>query len=137
MKTKLTTPLLAVLTLMTVLIASSCKKEKDKMIPPVLQFKTGGAYVYGNVTVGLGDTILVGVTAEKSEENDPLTRFVATQKYDAGSAATIINESFNQDTYSKDMNLYMRNVAGTETYTFTIINRDGLTTTKTIVITVM
>jgi hypothetical protein len=134
---KIKTQILAVLTVMTVLIASSCKKEKDKMLPPIMNFKTGSGYTYGNVTVTTSDTLLVGITAEKAEENDPLTRFVVTQKYDAGSATTILNESFSQETYSKDMNIYTRSVAGTETYTYTIINRDGITTTKTLVITVL
>src|ERR1043166_9398508 len=108
--------ILAVLAAFTLLIGSSCKKEKDKMTPPIMNFKTGSGYTSGNVTVTTNDTLLVGVTAEKAEKNDPLTRFVVTQKYDSGSATTILNESFSQDTYSKDMNIYTRSVAGTETY---------------------
>jgi hypothetical protein len=114
----------------------SCKKDKDKQIPPNIAFKTSAGYTYTNATVTTNDTLLVGITAEKTEDKDLLTRFVATQKYDAGSTTTLINESFNQDTYSKDMQIITRNIPGTETYTYTIINRDGLTATKTLVLTV-
>lgn len=115
---------------------SSCKKDKDKMIPPDLSFKTGGSYISGDATVGMNDTLLVGVNASKTEDKDLLQRFVVTQQYDSNSATTIYTESFNQDTYSKDMTIITRNVAGREKYTYTIINRDGLTKTIALVLTV-
>jgi len=118
------------------IITASCKKDKDKQIPPEISFKTAAGYTYNNSTVTTNDTLLVGITAKKTEDKDLLTRFVATQKYDAGSTTTLINESFNQDAYSKDMQIITRSTPGTETYTYTIINRDGLTATKTLVLTV-
>lgn len=121
--------LYAVALIATTLLASSCKKEKDKMIPPILEFRTGGGYTYENDSVGLSDTLLVGVHAEKTEDKDLLRRFVGTQAFDGNSATTFINESFDQDTYDKDFTIITRNVAGVEKYTFTIINRDGLTKT--------
>lgn len=120
----------------TLTFSSSCKKEKDKMIPPVLTFKTGPGYTAADATVGMNDTLLVGVNGNKSEEKDLLQRFVVTQQYDANSATTIYTESFNNDTYSKDLNIITRNVAGTEKYTYTIINRDGLTKTLILTLTV-
>lgn len=132
-----TTVKLTVLTIAgAMLLTASCKKEEDKQIPPNISFKTSAGYTYSNTTVTTNDTLLVGITAEKTEDKDLLTRFVATQKYDAGTATTLFNESFNQDTYSKDMQIITRNTPGTETYTYTIINRDGLTATKTLVLTV-
>lgn len=136
MKTTYVKSTLAVMAILTLLIGSACKKEKDKMLPPGLEWKTGAGYTYGDVTLTTNDTILVGITATKSEEKDPLTRFVATQKYDNGTAVTIINESFSLDTYSKDMTVITRGVSGTEEYTYTIINRDGITSTKKLNITV-
>ena len=136
MKTQIKTQILGLITILTLLVVSSCKKEKDKQIPPNIAFKTSSGYTYDSGTFSMNDTLLVGITAEKTEDKDLLTRFVETQKYDAGSTTTLLNESFNQDTYSKDMTIITRNVSGTEVYTFTIINRDGLTTTKTLTITV-
>jgi hypothetical protein len=118
------------------IFVTSCKKDKDQQIPPTMSFKTGSGYVSTSDTLSMNDTIVVGITAAKSEAQDLLTRFVATQKYDAGTATSFINESFNQDNYSKDMTIITRNVAGTEAYTFTIINRDGLTKTLALTFTV-
>jgi hypothetical protein len=114
----------------------SCKKEKDQQIPPTMSFKTTTGYTSADAILPKNDTITVGITAAKSEDKDLLTRFVVAQKYDAASPTTIINESFNQDTYSKDMKIITRNISGIETYTYTIINRDGLTKTLTLTLTV-
>ncbi len=137
MKTKIKTKIISAIIIVSVLVSASCKKEKDKQIPPVLNLKTGVGYTSADATLGTNDTITVGVTAQKSEEKDLLTRFVETQQYDAGTITPVLNESFNQDSYSKDMVIITRNMAGTEVYTFTIINRDGLTTTKKITLTVL
>ncbi|MBA3705576.1 MAG: hypothetical protein H0W84_06655 [Bacteroidetes bacterium] len=136
MKTKSKSSILLGIFLITLIGASSCKKEKDKQIPPEIAFKSGSAYVSSNANLTTNDTIVVGITANKTEDKDLLTRFVATQKYDAGSATTILNEAFSQDTYSKDIQIITRNVAGIEAYTFTIINRDGLTKTIALTFTV-
>ncbi len=136
MKTTIKVNILFGLILITFIGVSSCKKEKDKQIPPTMSFKTSVGYVSADATLPKNDTITVGVTAAKSEDKDLLTRFVATQKYDGGSTTTLHNESFNQDNYSKDMKIITRNVAGIEAYTYTIINRDGLTKTLTLTFTV-
>jgi hypothetical protein len=119
------------------IFSSSCKKEKDQQIPPDIAFKTGAGYISSNATVGRNDTLQVGITASKTEDKDLLVRFVVTQQYDADQyVTTLLNESFNEDTYSKDMTIITRKIAGIETYTYTIINRDGLTKTVTLVLTV-
>jgi hypothetical protein len=136
MKKKIKTNFFVTTAIVVACFASSCKKEEDKQIPPNISFKTGATYTSADVTLAKSDTILVGINAEKTEDKDLLTRFVATQQYNAESVTTILNESFNQDTYSKDVTIVTRNVTGIEKYTYTIINRDGLTATKTLTITV-
>lgn len=118
------------------LFLSSCKKDEDKQIPPDISFKTGAGYVSTNTILHTNDTILVGINAAKTEDKDLLVHFVATQQYDTNPATTIFNESFNEDTYSKDMTIITRKTTGIETYTYTIINRDGLTKTISLVLTV-
>lgn len=122
--------------LAVIMLSPSCKKEEDKQTPPDISFKTGTGYTSGDVTLTTNDTILVGINAAKTEDKDPLVRFVETQKYDAGAITTVLNESFTADTYSKDMTIITRSVTGTEVYTFTVINRDGITSTKSLTITV-
>ena len=136
MKTKFKINFVSGLLLMIAVGLASCKKEKDQQIPPQISFKTGSGYVSSDGTFPKNDTITVGITAQKSEDKDLLTRFVATQSYDGVAATTILNESFNQDSYSKDMKIITRNVAGYEKYTYTIINRDGLTKTLSLTLTV-
>ena len=137
MKSKIKTQIFSTILILAVIVSASCKKQKDKQIPPVLNLKTGAGYTSADATLPMHDTIMVGITAQKSEDKDLLTRFVETQAFDGGSPTTLINESFNQDSYSKDMTIITRSIAGTEKYTFTIINRDGLTTTKTLIFTVL
>lgn len=137
MKTNILSKLMCGIALFSVItLSSSCKKEEDKQIPPDISFKTGSGYTFASGTFPMNDTLLVGINAAKTEDKDNLKKFVATQQYDAGTINTIVNESFDQDTYSKDMTIITRGVAGTEKYTYTIINRDGLTSTKTLVLTV-
>ncbi len=131
------TQIVSAVIFLAVVLSTSCKKEKDKQIPPVLNLKMGSGYTCADATLPKNDTITVGVTAQKSEDKDLLTRFVETQQYDGGTITTIANESFSQDSYSKDMIIITRNIAGTEVYTFTIINRDGITTTKKLTFTVL
>jgi hypothetical protein len=133
---KTTSTFLITLSMLVAMLSPACKKEKDKMIPPEISFKTGSGYTYTADSVGMNDTLLVGITASKTEEKDLLQRFVVTRQYDSNSATTILTESFNQDTYEKDMTIITRNVPGTEKYTYTIINRDGLTKTIFLVLTV-
>ncbi|MCW3102913.1 MAG: hypothetical protein JWO09_1353 [Bacteroidetes bacterium] len=136
MKTTATTLFFGLLLLTAATLSPACKKEKDEQIPPEISFKTGSGYTYANDSVGTNDTLLVGINASKTEEKDLLQRFIVTRQYDANSATTILTESFNQDTYSKDMTIITRSVAGTEKYTYTIINRDGLTKTISLVLAV-
>jgi hypothetical protein len=117
---------------------TACKKEsqEDGMIKPQLDFKTGSGYVSADATLPMNDTIVIGVNCARTEENDNLTRFIATKTYDGGTSTTFVDETMNAVTYTKDMTIITRNVSGVEAYSFTITNRDGLTTTKTITITV-
>ena len=124
------------LLLAAVSISASCNKNKDKMIPPELHFKTDAGYTYADCTLTTNDTITVGVNAAKTEGKDLLTRFVVAQSLDGASSTTWYQESFNNDTYTKDLTIITRNVAGTEKYTFTIINRDGLVTSLNLMLTV-
>lgn len=121
---------------LVLLLSASCKKDEDKQIPPDISFKTGAGYVSSSTVLHTNDTILVGINASKTEDKDLLTHFVATQQYDTNDATTIVNENFNEDTYSKDMTIITRKTAGIEKYTYTIINRDGLTNTISIILTV-
>jgi hypothetical protein len=121
----------------SILLLSSC--EKDKMIPPTLDFLTGAGYTSADGHVALNTAFKIGVDAKRTEAKDDLKTFTVTKSLDGGAASTVDNVTIGSAQaaeFTKDYNLTTRNVAGTEKYTFTVTNRDGLITTKSITITV-
>ena len=120
---------------------AACSKEEDKMIPPMLEFKTGAGYFSDTVaTVALSTPIKVGIHAEKTEAQDYLITFTVSHSYDgvlppAVDSIHLILDS-ERDVYETDVNFITRDAAGTEVYYFTIANKDGLVVTKTISLTV-
>ena len=120
-----------------VILFSSCKK--DEMIPPTIDFTTGTGYTSADAHIALITAFKIGVDAKRTEDKDDLKTFVVTVSYDGGAEATIDNvalTSAQAGEFTKDYDLTTRNVAGTEKYTFTVTNRDGLITSKSITVTV-
>lgn len=119
-----------IISFIAIAIASitSCKEEDEGKLPNI-SFKTGGNYTASDATITAGDTITIGIQASKSEDKDVLKTFDASLKFDNGSDSSFINELLsgsNGDAYFRDIQIITRNKAGKETYTFTVINRDGL-----------
>jgi hypothetical protein len=119
------------------MISFSC--EKDEMIPPTIDFTTGAGYTSGDSHIALDSDFKIGVTAKRTEDKDDLKTFVVTVAFDGGVETTIDNVTIptaQGGEFTKDYDLTTRNTAGTEKYSFTVTNRDGLITTKAITITV-
>ncbi len=119
------------------IISFSC--EKDEMIPPTIDFTTGSGYTSADSHIALDTDFKIGVTAKRTEDKDDLKTFVVTVSYDGGAETTIDNVTIpaaQAGEFTKDYDLATRNTAGSEKYSFTVTNRDGLITTKTIMITV-
>src|SRR5258708_6268871 len=115
----------------------SCKK--DKMIPPTVDFKTGGSYTSADGHIALNTAFTVGIVAKRTEAEDDLKTFTVTRSYDGGIATTlntITLTSAQAGEFDQDFSFTTRNTAGTEKYTFTVTNRDGLVTSKSLTITV-
>src|SRR5438045_7956726 len=66
---------------------SSC--EKDKMVPPTIDFLTGAGYTFADSHISLNTNFKIGVDAKRTEEKDDLKTFVVTKSYDGGTATTI------------------------------------------------
>ena len=119
------------------IISFSCKK--DEMIPPTIDFTTGSGYTSTDSHIALDTDFKIGITAKRTEDKDDLKTFVVTVSYDGGAETTIDNVTIPEaqaGEFTKDYDLTTRNTAGTEKYSFTVTNRDGLITTKAITITV-
>lgn len=122
------------------LLSFSCKKKKvDKHIPPDVSFKSGGIYTDGDKTVNKKDTVVVGITATKTE--DDLKSYNVSYYYDgAPSSSTFYNyllTTAEANSYSHDIKIVARNLAGKEKWVFSIVDRDGNITQKTIMLTVI
>ena len=134
---KITRPLLTTTLVLFVMLITAC--EKDKMIPPTLDFLTGAGYTSADAHIALNTAFKIGVDAKRTEDKDDLKTFTVTRSYDGAAATTIDNVTIGSAQaaeFTKDYNLTTRNTAGTEKYTFTVTNRDGLITTKSMTITV-
>jgi len=116
---------------------SACEKDEGKL--PNIFFKSGGTYTTADKTVAKGENLIVGIQANKSEEKDVLKSFNESVSFDGAAATTVQNITLTGaegDTYAVDVPITARNQAGTEKYSFTVTNRDGLTNTITLTLTV-
>lgn len=124
--------------LLTSLSFFSCKKEEDQGKLPNIAFKTGAGYTSSDVTVTAGDTLLAGINASKAEEEDVLVSYDVSYSYDGGASTPFYDESLSgsdQDNYSHDTQIITRSTAGTEKWTFTVTNRDGLSNSVSFTVT--
>lgn len=124
---------------MVVIAFASCKKEEDEGKLPNIAFKTAAGYVSADIILTKDTTVLVGIDASKSEANDVLKTFDASMSYDGATATSFLNETLtgtNGDTYTKDISITTRSQTGTEKYTFTVLNKDGLKNEVSLTITV-
>jgi hypothetical protein len=126
--------------LLALVTFSACKKEDDDAGKlPNIAFKTGTGYISADITLKKDTTITIGIQASKAEPNDVLKTFDASKSYDGATTASFDTETLtgsNGDNYSKDLSITTRNQAGTEKYTFTVVNRDGLKNQVSLTITV-
>ena len=137
MKGLFKTKILVFITILGVVFISSC--EKDEMVPPTIDFTIGAGYTATDAHIALNTSFKIGVDAKRTEDKDDLKTFLVTRSYDGAAATTVYNltlTSAQAAEFTKDYNLTTRNMAGTEKYSFTVTNRDGLITTKSITITV-
>ncbi len=117
---------------------SACKKEDEGLLPNI-GFKLGTGYTAGNATANKSSDVLIGINASKAEDKDVLTKFTIVRAYDNGADSTIFSKDLSGtegDNYSYDLKTTTRSVAGTERYTFTVVNRDGLINKTSLTLTV-
>lgn len=115
----------------------SCEKDEGKL--PNINFKIATDHVYQDKTVGMSDTLTIGIDASKSEDKDVLKTLDASVSFDGAAATSFFNTSLSGsdgDSYSRDFQIITRNQAGTEKYSFTVVNRDGITNTASLTLTV-
>lgn len=126
------------LTVALVFVTSSCKKEKDAHIPPDVALKTTTGYTWQDGIAGLQDTLTVGITVTKTE--DDLKSLNLSYSYDGSSTKTTFYNYAVTDNekegFSKDVDIITRNQAGMEKWIITVVDRDGNITQKAFTLTV-
>jgi hypothetical protein len=105
---------------------------------PSLEFLGGAGYVSTDVTVAGGSTFKVGIVGSHDKKIDKMQIRV---KYDGSatqlvpSPCTICDSTVNSSDIKVDFVGTTRAQAGTETWVFTLTDKDGLSTTKEITLT--
>ena len=122
MKTKF----LSIAFLLILSLLSSCELF-DPHKPPTVTFKTEAGYTSADATVSKGESIKVGIIANKEE--DDMKTYNISYSFD-GSATTTTKDNFTltgteQQHYEKDYEFTVRNQSGIEKWYFTITDRDG------------
>jgi hypothetical protein len=118
---------------------NSCKKDEDEGKLPNIAFKTGSDYKSADGVVAKSTAVKVGISASKAEDKDVLTKFTITRNLDGGADSVVYTKDLSGaegDNYSYDYSTTTRNQNGTEKYTFTVVNRDGLINKVSITLTV-
>lgn len=137
MKTKSIFRLLAVLFTASVVTLSSCKKEEDERVPPDLAFNMTAGYTFADKIVLVDDSVHVGAIATRKE--DDLKSFNISVSYDGAAATNYFNyfmTAAETGYYSKDLWIKTRSQTGTEKWVFTVTDKDGNITQKSITLTV-
>ncbi len=115
-------------------IFTSCKDDEESN-PPTLAFEAGTGYVSSNATVNANEAFTVGVRATaNATSNSKLVNF----KFElvSGSERKIMHDStFSSSTYLVDYPITL-STAGTYTLYFTVKDKAGESTEKTLTITV-
>ena len=115
---------------------AACNKDSGKI--PNISFKTGSTYTAADKSIAIGDSVLVGINASKAEDKDYLKTFSISKTIGSGSATEIYSEALSGttgDSYAHDMTIH-GTAAQTEKYTFTVVNKDGLTNSVSLTLTV-
>jgi hypothetical protein len=113
----------------------------EPTLAPTLNFLGGAGYTAEDATVSGGTEITVGIDAKKDAEGKKLEKFEIRVSYDGSDTKLtpdncgLCDSSFSADDFEAEFTTKVRSQPGTETWHFTVIDRDGNSTTKSITIT--
>ncbi len=125
--------------LLAVVSFTACKKEEDEGKLPNIAFVSGAGLVSSDITLKQDTTVAIGILASKAEAADILKSFDASKSLDGGASTSFQSETLSgssNDTCARTVMVTTRTQAGTEKYTFTVVNRDGLKNSVSLTITV-
>lgn len=129
-KFKLLIGLLAV----SALTFNSCTTDEPEATKPKLNFLAGAGYTSTDGDIVSGSDFTVGLSASHDSKIETL---VITVSYDGGTQVaplncTLCDTTINENSFTIDFTNAVENKPGTETWFFTIADKDGNSTTESI-----
>ncbi len=130
--------IIAGISLFLIVLATSCTKDsEDPVVPeetPNISLQDGAGYVYRNDTFAVNTPIKVGVRAfANSSSNANLVDFTFTRTL--GGNTQTFDSVFNAATFNVDLLTNSNPVVGTETFIFTVKDKNGKMKAVTLLIT--
>jgi hypothetical protein len=122
--------------LFTLFVLVSCEKEQEgpEKSPSIL-LRTDSGYTYTTDTVGLEDTVRVGITVRKG--SDDLETFHVRVEYDGGSDIETIDAiPISAGDFSLEKLIVTRDQPGTEKWIFGVQETDGDTYNRSVLLVV-
>lgn len=116
---------------------NSCTTEDEPNPGPTLNFLGGAGYTASDATLAGGTEFTVGIVGSHDVKIDKMEIRVS---FDGGAevipaSCTMCDSTINAKDLSVDFMQTARTTPGTETWSFTLIDKDGLSTSKSITIT--
>lgn len=127
---KKTILLISFVFIISALLFNGCKKDEEKL-PPTISFKTGSTYTPDGSVVAVGHKLFFGIHAEGVSE--VITNFTAKKVLDDGSIITVMDTGLYSETLDLDKVFY-QNVEDKATWTFSVMDRNHLSASITMVI---
>lgn len=133
----------SMLALAAVAVLSSCTKDDDVKPAPSLDFVAGTGYTTGDVTLAPGSTLKVKWVANKGDKDMDKFQvtinnaFLVDYAPDGAGSNPFTLKGSNQNTYQGEISTVVSsNVGNVETYTFTVTDKNGNSTSKSIKVTI-
>ena len=106
------------------LLLPGCLKEDDAAsVSPTIAFSSDSGYVFRDDTVGMEDTLHVGITITGGD--DRIHTFKVLAGYDGAEPTTVDSFAISTSTFELDKTIVTRAVAGTEKWTFWVQEQDA------------
>jgi hypothetical protein len=132
--------LFGLLLLAGAIVVSSCKKDDDDPTPvdlsPVMTFIGGAGYTDSDAEMAPSSAFKVGINAsENPTSKSDIKSYVVVRTFNNTPTTVFEDNSINESTYTKELDLLANTQSGEERWTFTITDKDGLSKQLVIMIT--
>jgi len=110
------------------MVFTSCKKDDDEEpldLKPIISIKGGAGYVDGNVTVNIGDTVKIGISAAKNSNSGKKLQDLYISLTSQNIIQWDTTLTINDDYYNQDFLFGSPNTAITERILFRVTDKDS------------